>query len=142
MKLDPIFRDYDAPDLPGACAAVVQEGRGAFSKAYGLANVEDRIPATTTTNYRLASVTKQFTAMAVMILAERRQLSFEDRLTDFFPTFPQYGKSICVRHLLQHSSGLLDYEDLIPAGRTIQLKDRDVIELLEQQRRTVFPPGD
>jgi len=135
-----VFRDYGAS--PGASITVIHEGRVVFAKSYGLANVEDKIPATTNTNYRLASVTKQFTAMAVMILAERKQLSFDDRLAEFFPEIPAWGKGLCVRHLLHHTSGLLDYEDLIPAGRTNQLKDRDVLDLLKQQDRTLFPPGE
>lgn len=141
-SIDLVFRDYGVPDSPGVSIAVIHEGRVVFAKSYGLANVENKIPATTDTNYRLASVTKQFTAMAVMILAERKQLSFDDRLTDFFPEFRACGKSITVCHLLHHTSGLLDYEDLIPAGRTNQLKDRDVLGLLKQQDRIFFSPGD
>ena len=87
-----------------------------LAKGYGLANVEERIPCGTNTNFRLASVTKQFTAMAVMMLAERKKLSLDERLTDFFPEFPAYGNQITLRHLLTHTSGLIDYEDVIPKG--------------------------
>jgi CubicO group peptidase (beta-lactamase class C family) len=80
--------------------------------------------------------------MAILILAERQKLSFDDRLPDFFQAFPDYGRPITVRHLLQHTSGLPDYEDLIPAGRTNPLKDRDVLDLLQRQDKTFFPPGD
>jgi len=142
VAIDSAFREYAPSNSPSASVAIIQDGRVVFTKAYGLANVEDGTLATTNTNYRLASVTKQFTAMAVMILAERKQLSFDDRLTKFFPDFPAWGEGISVRHLLHHTSGLLDYEDLIPAGRTNQLKDRDVLDLLRQQDKTLFPPGD
>ena len=79
------------------------------------------------TNFRLASVTKQFTAMAVLILAERKRLSFDERLTDFFPEFPAYGQQITLRHLLTHTSGLIDYEDVIPKGTELPVLDRDVL---------------
>src|SRR5438445_8042766 len=79
--------------------------------------------------------------MAVMILAERKKLSFDERLTDFFPEFPEYGRQITVRHLLSHNSGLIDYEDLIPKGTEIPVLDRDVLRLLMQQDKTYFPPG-
>src|SRR6185503_4950573 len=103
--MDALFSSYSAPGAPGASVIVIKDGKVLFKKAYGLANLEKNVAATTSTNYRLASVTKQFTAMAIMILAERQKLSYEDRLSDFFPGFPEYGKQITVRHLLNHTSG-------------------------------------
>jgi CubicO group peptidase (beta-lactamase class C family) len=139
--IDALFREYDRAGVPGASAMVIKEGRVLFRKAYGLANLEDKIPSTTQTNYRLASLTKQFTAMAIMILAERKQLALTNRLTDFFPDFPIYAEQIAVRHLLNHTSGLIDYEDLIPSNATVPLKDRDVLALLVKQDHTYFAPG-
>src|SRR4051812_45363474 len=95
-RMNELFRDYDRPDSPGAAVAVIQEGKVVFAKGYGLADVEQKIPCETNTNFRLASVTKQFTAIAIMILAERKKLSFNERLTDFFPEFPAYGQAITV----------------------------------------------
>lgn len=68
-----------------------------------------------------------------MILAERKKLSYDSRLTDFFPGFPAYGKQITVRHLLNHTSGLIAYEDVMPDTTTIPLTDNDVLHLMEQQ---------
>src|SRR5205085_8418896 len=116
-------------------------GVGVYKKAFGLANLEDRTPATTATNYRLASVTKQFTAMAIMMLSDRNLLTYDDPLTKFFPDFPAYGKQITIRRLLTHTSGMLAYEDLIPEGTTVPLKDRDVLNLLARQDHTYFAPG-
>jgi CubicO group peptidase (beta-lactamase class C family) len=79
--------------------------------------------------------------MAVLILAERKQLSLDERLTDVFPEFPAYGRQITLRHLLTHTSGLIDYEDIIPKGTTLPVLDRDVLRLLTQQDKTYFPPG-
>ena len=139
--VDTLFHEYDRPDVPGASVIIIKDGKVLYKKAYGMANVEDKIPTTTKTNYRIASMTKQFTAMAIMILAEQKRLSLDAPLTKFFPDFPPYGKRITVRQLLNHTSGLLDYFDLIPAARTAPLKDRDVLNLLQKQDHTNFPPG-
>jgi CubicO group peptidase (beta-lactamase class C family) len=106
---------------------VVRDGRAVVRHAYGFANLEERVRATPATNYRLASITKQFTAAA--ILALKVDL---DR--------PVFG-AITIRHLLTHTSGLLDYEDLIPEGTTEQLHDADVLRLLESQKQRYFEPG-
>jgi CubicO group peptidase (beta-lactamase class C family) len=140
-KVDALFQDFSQPGAPGASVMVIQGGKIVLAKGYGLANPEKRIPCATNTNFRLASVTKQFTAMAVLILAEHKQLSFDERLTDFFPEFPAYGKQITLRHLLTHTSGLIDYEDVIPKGTVIPVLDREVLGMLMQQTKTYFPPG-
>lgn len=132
---------YTSPDAPGATVLVMKNDSIVFKKAYGLADVEGRRPATTTTNFRLASVTKEFTAMCIMILAERGLLSYEDTLTKFFPDFPAYGRTITVRHLLNHTSGLVDYESLIPDSQTVQVLDKDCLELLKKVDTLCFPSG-
>jgi CubicO group peptidase (beta-lactamase class C family) len=140
-QVDALFADYDRPGVPGASVIIIKDGKAVLKKAYGLANVEEKIASTTSTNYRMASNTKQFTAMAIMMLAERRKLSYDDRLSDFFPGFPDYGKTITIRNLLNHTSGLLDYEDLMPADTKTPLTDNDVPTYLKQQDHTSFPPG-
>jgi|SRR5579863_4817813 len=139
--IDALFADYNHPDVPGASLIVIRDGKVLYRHAYGMADLESHTAATTATNYRLASVTKQFNAMAILMLAERGKLSLDDPLTKFFPDYPAYGKSITVRHLLTHTSGLLAYEDLIPSSQTAQVKDRDVLNLLKLQDHTYFPPG-
>jgi CubicO group peptidase (beta-lactamase class C family) len=140
-KLDTLFQDYHQPGAPGASVMVIHRGKVVVAKGYGFANVEERVPCGTNTNFRLASVTKQFTAMAVLMLVERKKLSLDESLADVFPEFPAYGKQITLRHLLTHTSGLLDYEDLIPKGTEIPVLDRDVLRILLQQDKTYFPPG-
>lgn len=139
--LDALFQEFNHPDGPGASVMVIHQGKIVFAKGYGLAEVETKVPCDTNTNFRLASVTKQFTAMAVLMLAEKHRLSLDERLTDFFPEFPRYGQAITVRQLLGHTSGLIDYEDLIPKGTSLPVLDRDVLRLLLQQDKTYFPPG-
>jgi CubicO group peptidase (beta-lactamase class C family) len=140
-NLDFLFKDFDPPGSPGASVMIIKEGKVVFAKGYGLADVEEKVPCSTNTNFRLASVSKQFTAMSVLILVEHKQLSLDEPLTDCFPEFPAYGRQINVRHLLTHTSGLLDYEDLIPKGTEIPVLDRDVLRLLMKQDKTYFPPG-
>ncbi len=140
-KLDALFQDYNQPGVPGASVMVIHRGKVVAAKGYGLANLEEKVRCGTNTNYRLASVTKQFTAMSVLMLAERKALSLDERLPDVFPECPAYGRQIPLRQLLNHTSGLLDYEDLILKGTEIPVLDRDVLRLLLQQDKTYFAPG-
>jgi CubicO group peptidase (beta-lactamase class C family) len=128
-------------NVPGAGVAVLHHGAPIMRRAYGLANVENGIAATAATNYRLASMTKQFTAAAILLLAEEGRLSIDDPVRKWLPDLPDAAAAIAIRHLLTHTSGLIDYEDLILDGTTEQLRDADVLGLLEAENRRYFPPG-
>ncbi|MBI2427538.1 MAG: beta-lactamase family protein [Ignavibacteriales bacterium] len=141
QSIDEIMKEFNAPNVPGASVLVVKNDSVVFKKAYGYADVTDKRAVTTTTNFRLASITKQFTAMSVILLAERGQLSFDDPITKFFPDFPSYGKEITVRHLLTHTSGLVDYESLIPDSQTVQVLDADCLTLMYDIDSLYFPVG-
>ena len=127
--------------VPGACVLVLHEGVPVVRQAYGMADLEREIASTSASNYRLASVTKQFTSAAVLMLTEEGVLSLEAPLREWLPSLPEAAGEVTVRHLLTHTSGLIDYEDLIPPGRTAQLHDADVLRLLETEARTYFAPG-
>lgn len=129
-RVDELFKNYDHPNAPGAAVMVIHNGKSVFAKGYGLADLVTKTPCTTNTNFRLASVSKQFTAMAVLILADRGKLKLDEKLTDFFPGFPSYGKQISVEQLLAHTAGLIEYDEIIPAGTTIPVLDQDVLRLL------------
>ena len=139
--VDAIFAAYDRPDVPGASVLVVEGGRVMLARGYGMADLERRVPVTDRTSFRLASLTKQFTATAIMLLAKDGQLSYDDRVIDRLPGFPEYGREIRIRHLLTHTSGLRDYEDFVPDTQTTQLHDRDVLTILQRANRTDFAPG-
>jgi CubicO group peptidase (beta-lactamase class C family) len=139
-QVDALLRDYTG-DVPGAAVLVMRDGEPLVRAAYGLADMETRTPATPTTNYRLASVTKQFTAAAILLLAEDGRLKLEDRARKWLPSLPRAAEPVTIRHLLTHTSGLIDYEDVIPEGFKPQLHDADVLRLLESQDRTYFHPG-
>lgn len=141
QSIDEIMKEFNAPDVPGASALVMMNDSIVFKKGYGYADVTDGRPVTTTTNFRLASITKQFTAMSVILLAERGQLSFDDPITKFFPDFPAYGKAITVRNLLNHTSGLQDYESYVPDSQTVQVLDADCLRLMDNADSLYFPVG-
>ncbi|MDZ7319443.1 MAG: beta-lactamase family protein [candidate division KSB1 bacterium] len=140
-QVDQLFQIYNQPNAPGAAIMVIKNGKPILKKTYGLANIETATPVTSNTNFRLASVTKQFTALCILMLIEKQLLSLDQTLTDIFPDFPAYGQKITVRHLLTHTSGLIDYEDLIPDSATVQVLDRDVLRMMKAQDSTYFEPG-
>jgi CubicO group peptidase (beta-lactamase class C family) len=143
-EIDALMRDYDTSAggaVPGAAVLVIHDGVAVVRRAYGFANVEELVAATPATNYRLASVTKQFTAAAILLLVEDGRLKLDDRLRQWLPSLPDATDPITIRHLLTHTSGLVDYEDVIPAGTTGQVHDADVLRLLESQNTTKFAPG-
>jgi CubicO group peptidase (beta-lactamase class C family) len=140
-SVDPLFAAYAGPEGPGASVVVIHEGRVVLSRAYGLAELSERTPATPRTHYRLASLSKQFTAMAILRLVEEGRLRYDDRVADVLPGLPPHASEVRIRHLLNHTSGLWDYEAFVPDTQREQVKDRDVLELLSRAERTHFPPG-
>ncbi len=144
-RVDAILAGLRADRAPGAAVLVLKNGKPVFERGYGLADLRTRRNINVRTNFRLASVTKQFTAAAIMLLVRDGKLRYDERLTDVFPDFPEYGRAITIRHLLNHTSGLLDYEDLMEAppqrGELRQIQDDEVLALLKKQTTTKFPPG-
>lgn len=138
--IDYLFKDY-SKDQPGVSFMVIKDGEIHLTKSYGYADLENKILATPNTNYRIASVTKQFTAFAIMLLEHQGKLSYDNTLQEIFPTFPDYGKEITIRHLLTHRSGLVRYNRFLKKGQTEQMLDRDVLHGLLQIDSTYFPPG-
>lgn len=136
-----------AADIPGAAVLVVKDGQIVFERGYGVTDLKTLQKIDARTNFRLASVSKQFTALAIMLLVHEGKLRYEERLTDIFPDLPDYGRGITIRMLLDHTSGLKDYEDLmsepdpqVPVEQ-IQIHDIGVLDLLKRQNSTKFPPG-
>lgn len=140
-EIDLLFADYNNPGLPGAAVMVIKDGRIIFQKGYGVANIEKNESISRSTNFRLASVTKQFTAMSILLLIEKGELKINSTLKEIFPDFPDYGNYITIKNLLQHTSGLIDYEDLISDTVTIQVKDKDVLDIIMHTDSTYFTPG-
>ncbi len=149
-RVDRIFTNVTGQGVPGAAVLVKKNGHTVFQRGYDVRDLKTRIANDAHTNFRLASCTKQFTAMAIMLLVHDGKLRYDERLTDVFPDFPAYGKRITIRNLLNHTSGLPDYEDLmdeVSAGRapqwteTRQIQDDEVLALLKKQNSGKFIPG-
>jgi CubicO group peptidase (beta-lactamase class C family) len=148
QQVDAIFRPLVSRQEPGLAVLVRRNGRTVFKRGYGSRDLRSGAPIDAHTNFRLASCTKQFTAFAVMLLVQEGKLRLDESLTDVFPEFPAYGRTITIRNLLNHTSGLVAYEDLMDTMYTgkawqdiPQITDARVLELMEQQRATKFPPG-
>jgi CubicO group peptidase (beta-lactamase class C family) len=139
-RIDLIMQAYQG-GRPGAAVLVLEDGVPVFRRAWGLADLEHGIRATAATDYRLASMTKEFTAAAILLLAEDRRLGLDDPVRKWLPSLPEAADAVTIRELLTHTGGLIDYEDLIPAGATEQVHDADVLRLLERENRTYFTPG-
>jgi CubicO group peptidase (beta-lactamase class C family) len=139
-QVDHLMSAY-AGEGPGASVLVVRDGKPVINKAYGYANVEARTRAAPNTNYRLASVTKQFTAAAVLLLVEDGRVQLADPVRRWLPELPASLDVVTVRQLLTHTSGVIDYEEVIPASMTAQLHDADVLAILASQPNVYFAPG-
>ena len=142
-RADALMRAHlgDTAHAPGASVLVVRDGTPLFRHSYGDADVEAGTAATPQTNYRLASVSKQFTAAAILLLAEDGKLSLDDPVRKWLPSLPRSADAITLHHLLTHTSGLVDYEDLMAADATAQVHDSDVLALLSKESRLYFAPG-
>lgn len=143
-RIDDILKDWNKPDSPGAAVAVVRDGKLIFSKGYGIANLEYGIPVKPDTVFHVASVSKQFTAMALVILEQRDKLSLDDDIRKYLPELPAYGHKITVRHLLQHTSGIRDqWQTLAIAGWRLDdvITQKQILRLLFRQKELNFTPG-
>ena len=147
-QIDSIFSALKSTNAPGAAVLVVRNGHSVFRRGYGVTDLRTRTPIDARTNFRIASDSKQFTATGIMLLARDGKLHYDDHLIDFFPEFPVYGKAITVRNLLNHTSGLPDYEDILtaqypntPDDKIPQIHNAEVLKLLEQQTAPKFPAG-
>jgi CubicO group peptidase (beta-lactamase class C family) len=140
-EVDRLFADYRPDGTPGASVMVIRGGEPVLIRSYGLASVEDRIPVDPSTNFRLASVTKQFTATSVLMLVEQGKLALNDSIRRYFPQFPEFANDITIRHMLQHTSGIEDYEPLYGDLFPEQILDRGVVEIIAGTEGTYFVPG-
>ncbi len=129
---------YEDGDFNGTIL-VTEKGQIYYDTAFGFGNFITKEPLTVSSSFYVASVSKQFTAMAIMILKEQNKLSYNDTLTKYFPEFPSYANKITIKHLLTHTSGLINYFkiDLYKPGLT----NEDVLNALIKQKALDFYPG-
>jgi CubicO group peptidase (beta-lactamase class C family) len=142
-RIDAVFSRF-TPDGPGCEMGVFQNGRVAYEKGYGLANIEYGVPLTPTTPMIMGSVSKQFTAASIALLVEQKRISLSDEIHKYVPELADYGKPITIDHLVHHTSGVRDFWALVDAagmrpddGYTVD----DILKLASQQKHLNFDPG-
>jgi CubicO group peptidase (beta-lactamase class C family) len=138
---DSLMAAYASPEGPGASLLVVHDGRVEYMKGYGMAAVDTRTPVGAGTNFRLASLSKQFTATAIMLLEADGKLRYDDDITTLLPNLPSFAHGVTVRNLLNHTSGLPDYEDFVPDTQTVQVHDADIPALIARAAAPKFAAG-
>ncbi len=145
-QVDQLFAKWDKPDSPGCTCAVMRDGEVVYSRAFGLANLEHDVPLTPQSVFIVGSVSKQFTAASIALLALRGQLSLDDDIRRYLPEMPDFGDAITIRHLIHHTSGLPGFDPLRfivsgSLGRDYYNNAR-LLALMSRQRTLNFRPGE
>lgn len=143
-QVDAVFEDYARSNVPGCAIAVAIDGKIAFEKGYGSADLEHDVPILPDTVFDIGSTSKQFTAAAIALLEGEGKLSLDDDIRKHLPNFPDYGVPIRIRHLVFHTSGIRDYNVLLTLdGQSENDWSTDHLAMLslERQRGLCFPPG-
>lgn len=143
-QVDALFAPWSATDSPGCAVAVVRDGRIIYSRGYGMANLDLDIAIRPSTVFNVASMSKQFTAASLVLLAQAGKLTLDDDVRTYVPELPRYEQTITIRHLLQHTSGLRDFIDLMAiGGRPLDsvYTLEQTIDLIARQQGLNFAPG-
>jgi CubicO group peptidase (beta-lactamase class C family) len=148
-RVDALFAEFAKPDSPGCSIAVIRDHQIIYRRGYGMADLDHAVAndagAETGTVFNVASVSKQFTATSILLLAQRGTLSVDDEARKYLPELPAYERPITIRHLLTHTSGIRDFIVLISmAGRSLDsvMNDTELLDLIARQRSLNFLPGD
>lgn len=143
VGLDKILNEQHNSTGQSYCLMVISKGKIIYQNSVGNLKKESSIKSDKRSNYRMASVSKQFTAGAIFLLEQQKKLNLQQPLSDFFPEFsPSVGEKVTVHHLLTHTSGIKDYEELIDDSMKIQLSDLDILNMVKGIEKTYFVPGE
>lgn len=143
-KIDQLFASWNMPNSPGAALAIVQDNEVVYKKGYGYASLEYDIPITPSTIFHVASVSKQFTDFAILLLADDGKLSLDDDVRQYIPELYDFGQRITIKHLIHHTSGLRDqWQLLMLAGWRLDdvITHHRIMKLVMRQRELNFEPG-
>ena len=144
-RLDSIFAEFRGTDRPGCSVAVSRAGQLIASRGYGMADLSQGTPITPESIFHIASVSKQFTAMTLILLAQTGKFSLDDDVRKWLPEIPSSGPTITTRHFLTNTSGIRDqWTLLMTAGWRLGddlITEQDVLEMLSRQRGVNFAPG-
>ena len=143
--IDRVFDAYRGTEGPGCAVGAARNGQIVHARGYGMANLETRTPISPSSIFHVASVSKQFTAMAILLLEKDGKLSLDDDIRKYLPELPDYGAKITIRHLLTHTSGLRDQWDLLIMARgrfeENRITEADVMDIVPRQKALNFAPG-
>ena len=143
-QIDEIFARFDKPDMPGCVVGVVRNGELVYQRGYGMANLDYDIPNAPHMIYYVGSVSKQFTAATILLMAQRGLISLDDPVRKYFPELPEYNRPLTIRHLVHHTGGVRDIYTLMSlAGIGMQdvLSERRALGLITSQKELNFDPG-
>ncbi len=140
-RIDSLLQSYHLSGNPGAAVLIYEQGEVRMAKGYGIKNSSTAEKVSAQTCFRLASLTKQFTAMSILQLSQAGKILLDSPVHFYLDSLPAYAQGITIRHLLTHTSGLPDYEDLIPAAQKEQVLDIDCLRLLHTTQQLYFEPG-
>ena len=144
QRVDALLSDWNRPDTPGCAVAIIQDGQVIYKRGVGMADLERDTPIAPTTPFHVASMSKQFTAFAIELLAQDGKLSLDDDIRKFLPELHDFGKTITIRQLLHHTSGLRDQWSLLAlAGWRLEdvITEDDIFGLIQRQQTLNFTPG-
>jgi CubicO group peptidase (beta-lactamase class C family) len=140
-RVDPLFATWNRPDSPGCGVGVIRNGAVIYERGYGMASLERKVPITSSTVFHLASITKPFTAMSVLLAAERGLLSLDDDVSKYIADWSNREHRVTIRHLLTHTSGLRDAYLLQGWAPNIGSSNGAILKILSRQRGPNFTPG-
>ena len=145
-RIDSVFAQFDGTNRPGCAVGVGQAGLPTYLRGYGMSDLQHGVPITPQSIFHVASVSKQFTAFAVGLLAQDGKLSLDDEVRKYIPELPDYGKKITLRHLIYHTSGIRDQWELLGMAGWRYPDDlftqEDVLDIVVRQKELNFSPGD
>lgn len=144
-RVDKVFAAWDQPDTPGCSLAVIQDGEIIYTRGYGMANLEHKVPNKPETIFDIGSTSKQFTALCILLLHRQGKLSLDDPIQKYLPEMPEYEAPITVRHLVHHTSGIRDYLTLMALANLPfenDYQEPEVVALIARQKALNFLPGD
>jgi len=144
-KVDAVFREYDRSDSPGCALGVYRDGRIVYERGYGMANLELGVANSPQSVFDIGSTAKQFTAFSIHLLARDGKLSLDDDIRKWVPEVPSYGRTITIRHLLHHTSGLRDYIEAMSLQGVQEADwttDEDALSAISRQKAPNFAPGE
>jgi D-alanyl-D-alanine carboxypeptidase len=141
-RIDSLMSSIYTKDRPGAAIAIIRNGEVVFKKGYGIADLDSKEPVTSSTNFNICSMTKQFTAFSILKLASEKKLSLYDKIDKYFPDFnPRVAGNVTIHNLLTHSSGIVDHYDNVDKTLFKEFWDNDVLNAIKSVDSVYFPAG-